>query len=219
MVKWLLAKGADVNVAAPSVAGTLFWQSYTPLMWACLYGHTEVADKLLKAGADTQHRGRDFVYDVDGHRRDEVGAFNAIEIARIKGYEEIASLIINAKKTRVAPQLKALSLTDLLEKSSLNDEAYVLALTDAFVVVKNTKLQKFLLTETLNQKTELESAIESRLLQSQMKIEQCKNEAEICLGQDNGAKAVELRNLSVAIMGYQSALKAIKAELEQENSF
>ncbi len=74
--------------------------SYSPLMWACLYGHTEVAEKLLEAGADTTHRGR--LLSCYGRRWNEANAPNAIEVARIKGHKEIANLIINAEKKRAA---------------------------------------------------------------------------------------------------------------------
>ena len=216
MVSWLLGKGADVNAAAPRVRvnGRTLRMSYSPLIWACLYGHTEVADVLLKSGADTKHRGR--IVDYDGTRWNELNILDAIEAARIKGHEDIVNLIIAEEKRRIAPKLKVLSLPELIEKSSLNNEAYVLALTDALVEAQEQKLPDFIVRASFDEKAALLTTVKKRLGQALIEYEQCKNEAEIYLGQDNGVKAVERRNLSVAIMSYQAALKSIKAELAEE---
>ncbi len=108
-----------------------------------------------------------------------------------------------------------LRLLQLLEQNESISEPQVKALTAALVEAKVTQLPKLMLTASLDEKTALQVAFEKRLIGSQVQIEQCKNEAESFIRQENEAKATEFRNLSVALMSYQAAMKAIKAELEK----
>jgi ankyrin repeat protein len=51
---WLLARGADVNARPP------FDHHATPLHWAALNGHADVAKLLVSRGADRAARDRSF---------------------------------------------------------------------------------------------------------------------------------------------------------------
>lgn len=53
-VEWLLGRGAPVSARPP------FDHRATPLHWAALHGHAEVAERLLAAGADPQLRDSTF---------------------------------------------------------------------------------------------------------------------------------------------------------------
>ncbi len=76
VVKYLLAKGANVNFAAPGLG-------FTALTGAIAGGHAEVAKLLIEAGADVNH-----VY--------EDGQFSVLIAAAAEGSPELVKILLDA---------------------------------------------------------------------------------------------------------------------------
>lgn len=242
MVRWILAKGADINATTGawpsrgnhSRAGYSYFRYFSPLQCAAWNGHEGVVKILLENGADTHYVAEVCICT----KSPEVYAFStknaefetrrmtAADMAEYRGYSSIVSLINNAERKRVgeiaqkqqtvvADQLKNKTLVALLKTPLSNSKPCVAALTDALIEAKVTQLSKFLLTASYDEKTAAKVELEKRLLQSAVALQQCNNEAQGFAEQGNQQKTTECRNLATSLLSYQAALKAIKAELEQ----
>ena len=150
----------------------------------------------------------------------------ALDWAKTHGSQEIVELIesephkreiekAKVAREKMAAQLKTASLMQLLQKYSLDNEIFLSELTDALVEAKVTKLPRFVVTASYEEKTAMQVALQKRLFQSAVERQQCNNEAQGYAEQGNTPKTTERRNLATAIISYQTILKAIKVELEE----
>ncbi len=78
----LISRGADVNIQDKN--------GKTPLYTACSRGHREIIDLLLAKGAD--------IYGTE--------AYNPIQIAKDKGYKDIAQILLSHKKATLSNKLE-----------------------------------------------------------------------------------------------------------------
>lgn len=81
-VSALLSNGADVNVTSSG--------GRTPLILAVIYGHTNIVQQLVRAGADPQ-------------QRDDLG-LNAIEWAQRRGLREALDILTNPQRASTPPK-------------------------------------------------------------------------------------------------------------------
>jgi uncharacterized protein len=88
-VKYLLAKGANVNIKAPF--------GHTALILAAYNGRLEAVKLLLGAGADPFATATD-----SRDPNDQIGRYDATDVALQQGHEEVARLIETAKARRVS---------------------------------------------------------------------------------------------------------------------
>jgi hypothetical protein len=205
-VQRMLDAGVDINEKN-------YWNPWSPLFAAVYAGNTEMVRLLLKNGAE--------IGGVDPHGR------TILELANKRGSPEMVQLIeaephkremerARAVGERMVKSLKGKSLEQLLQKYPLENETFVNSLIDALVEAKVTQLPTFIVTASYDEKTAMQVAIEQRLLQSAVELQQCNNEAQGYAEQGDTLKATECRNRAMAIISYQTVLKAIKAELEKE---
>ncbi|HEV8168660.1 MAG TPA: ankyrin repeat domain-containing protein, partial [Pyrinomonadaceae bacterium] len=81
-VSALLANGADVNETSSG--------GRTPLILAVIYGHTNIVQRLVQAGADPQ-------------QRDSLG-LNAVEWAHRRGLREALDVLTNPQRANTPPK-------------------------------------------------------------------------------------------------------------------
>lgn len=102
---------------------------------------------------------------------------------------------------------------ELVAEQPLDNESFVLALSDAILETEVEKLPNYLL-QNPGSEGKLLVEVKKRLRDAQMEITRCKNKAQDLKEAGKNAEAAKLMDLSVAIQGYQASLMSIKSELE-----
>lgn len=220
ITKLLLDHGADID------ARDTDWQQ-TALHYAAFNNHIETVKLLLEYGADV-------------NAKNKCGITPAVG-ANQYGYTTVVGLIANAspewrkqmlmrraleqrklvdaqlmvKKQKILEELGSVSLSDLVGKDDLSNEAMVAALTDKLIEAKNRELPALIMQSTVDRRIALLTLIEKRLVQAQAQIARCNSDAESYVRLGRESDAVASRSLAVAVQAYVSVMKEYQAMLMQ----
>jgi ankyrin repeat protein len=214
-VALLLDRGA--NIEARTQMGD------TPLHGAAVGDHREVVTLLLDRGADVHaknNKSRTPIDEASFFRN--TAMVSLLQSPRTKKPVAAATPVrmvvskedLQTAKRNAAEKLSRMDINELLSEQPLDSEGAVLALSDALLESKLEKLPTYLLRNP-GSEAKLLVEVEKRLRDAQMQISKCNNDAEFAMSKGNEAEAKRLRDLAVAIQGYQASLLSIKSELEK----
>ncbi len=236
VAKLLLDRGANVNVTMNKGKTPLHSAGNDPRMVKLLLEHGAGTDKKAEISAFVTDGQGNF----EGVASE--GTFTPLEYAEHSGWSEVASLIRSAKreraqkaeranmeriqqaerankervaadKQRAVERVGKMSLEELVAEQSLDNEGFVLALSEALFEADLKKLPEYLLKPDADP-MRLRVEVKKRLAMSGIKKDEYYDKAQSLREDGKKGESVKWSNLANAIKAYQGALMSVKAELE-----